>query len=196
MSATRFPGAISQRGFSLLELMVAIVIIGILIGAMVPAMNRALLKAKNSSLKMNGRVLQSIIQGYAMDHNTSLPTSRLQLTQSNSWQVVKNPFNALEGIATRGSALGASPMDNASNQSPVTIWFQDPQPTTSNDMIGTVVYIPYKTLADAQSDTTALPAGGDAGTSGYEFFTIEGMSQSDIDSGWTSPLPASRITNW
>ncbi|MDO8885586.1 prepilin-type N-terminal cleavage/methylation domain-containing protein [Candidatus Oleimmundimicrobium sp.] len=53
-----------EKGFTLVELMVVILIIGILVGIAIPVYNQAQLKAKTNACKANLRTLDGAIQTY------------------------------------------------------------------------------------------------------------------------------------
>ncbi|MFN8672093.1 MAG: prepilin-type N-terminal cleavage/methylation domain-containing protein [Candidatus Sericytochromatia bacterium] len=91
-------------GFTLIELMVVIVIIGILVAIALPNFIAAQDRAKVASVKSNMHTFQTIVETYAVDFGGLYATGSIQLksaaTQaSNSyWKDFKNPFSGLTGI--------------------------------------------------------------------------------------------------
>ncbi|MBT3294132.1 MAG: type II secretion system protein [Verrucomicrobia bacterium] len=63
----------TQRGFTLVELLVVVTIIGILIGLLMPSLRRAREHGWSAKCKVNLRNLQVACINHATDHNGSLP---------------------------------------------------------------------------------------------------------------------------
>ena len=87
----------TKKGFTLIELMVVIVIIGILVAIALPNFIAAQDRAKLSSVKANAHTLQTILETYAVDwggqyaSNTANTTS--EATAKGYWKSYKNPFD-------------------------------------------------------------------------------------------------------
>lgn len=64
---------IHDRGFSLVELVIVIVIIGIISAIAIPRMSRGAAGANDSALTSNLAILRSAIDLYQSDHNGTLP---------------------------------------------------------------------------------------------------------------------------
>ncbi len=64
---------IHDRGFSLVELVIVIVIIGIISAIAIPRMSRGAAGANESALTSNLAILRSAIDLYQSDHNGTLP---------------------------------------------------------------------------------------------------------------------------
>ena len=73
----------SQAGFSLAEMMVVIVIIGLLATLVVPNVLRNLGKAYETTAKVNIKSLDQAVQEYAMDHGGNFPDSLEELIEKD-----------------------------------------------------------------------------------------------------------------
>lgn len=96
----------SKKGFTLIELMVVIVIIGILVAIALPNFISAQDRAKLSSVKSNAHTLQTMAETYAVDWGGVYPekigsgTGDGLMTEAitkNYVKKFKNPFTSLEG---------------------------------------------------------------------------------------------------
>jgi prepilin-type N-terminal cleavage/methylation domain-containing protein/prepilin-type processing-associated H-X9-DG protein len=85
----------NAKGFTLIEMLVVIAIIALLASLLVPAVNRALSRAKSVSCQSNLRQLAQGFMQYAMDHDTRLPYQ--QSSTSVTWHVDISPY--LEGFS-------------------------------------------------------------------------------------------------
>lgn len=88
-----------SKGFTLIELMVVIVIIGILVAIALPNFISAQDRAKISSVKANAHTVQTMLETYAVDYQGKYPTNRTELynganSTNNYWKELKNPFTA------------------------------------------------------------------------------------------------------
>ena len=87
----------TKKGFTLIELMVVIVIIGILVAIALPNFIAAQDRAKLSSVKANAHTLQTILETYAVDwggqYGNNLANNQSEATAKNYWKEYKNPFN-------------------------------------------------------------------------------------------------------
>ncbi|MFN4150836.1 MAG: type II secretion system protein, partial [Candidatus Sericytochromatia bacterium] len=85
----------NQKGFSLVEIIVTIVILSILISISLFSYNSSINRAKVSSVKSNMKTFQMTVELFASDNGGSYPSSLEQLKQvsiaKGYWKNIKNP---------------------------------------------------------------------------------------------------------
>lgn len=86
-----------QGGFTLIELMVVIVIIGILVAIALPNFIGAQDRAKVASVKANMHTFQTALETYAVDWGGQYPTNsanaKTQATTDGYWKEFVNPVD-------------------------------------------------------------------------------------------------------
>ncbi|MEO0475696.1 MAG: prepilin-type N-terminal cleavage/methylation domain-containing protein [Planctomycetota bacterium] len=94
--------ASQYRGFSLIELLIIVSIIGILAAIVIPTFSNANETAKAGALSSQINTVKKALILYKTDHNDSYPTDAQLIT--NQWQVLTNSTD-IDG-ATSGSDYG------------------------------------------------------------------------------------------
>lgn len=125
-----------QGGFTLIELMVVIVIIGILVAIALPNFIGAQDRAKVASVKANMHTFQTALETYAVDWGGVYPEDvaefQSEAVSQNYWKEFKNPFNNQEGAGASYTDLTAAP--TAANT---------PEGITAYNRVNTTLYYIY-----------------------------------------------------
>ena len=69
-----------NHGFTLVEILIVVVILGILAAIVIPQFSQASSEARESSLKSDLQAIRSQIELYRIQHNDLLPTNAAELT--------------------------------------------------------------------------------------------------------------------
>jgi len=111
----------AKRGFTLVEILIVVVILGILAAIVIPQFTDASTQAKTSSVKTDLQTLRSVIQLYKAQHNDDLPsTSSGGANFVESLTESTDVYGATSGT-TYGPYLISIPVNGFSGSSTVTI---------------------------------------------------------------------------
>ena len=89
-----------KKGFTLIELMVVVVIIGILAAIAIPNFVKVIARAKESSVKANMHTLQVAVETANVDSNGTYPTTSADWESLGAYipQNFRNPYNQTAGL--------------------------------------------------------------------------------------------------
>lgn len=163
-----------ESGFTLVELMVVIIIIGILLAVAMPQFAAAQDRARIAALKSNAHALQVMAETFYVD-NQRYPALITDFTQLDAYKVLQNPFTGFQGVAdasgqgawrtnndgdasATGSSLGSSYADRAISQ-------------------GLVIYVGLDASGDA---TTRFLGNGQQGTEATMSYIIYACDRSGL----------------
>jgi prepilin-type N-terminal cleavage/methylation domain-containing protein/prepilin-type processing-associated H-X9-DG protein len=168
-----WPGA--RDGFTVLELLVVLAVIGVLAALGLPAVNGALMAGKQAACASNMRQIGLALIAYATDNDFALPETTHTTSEGKAWIAVLEPY--LDGVdkvricpadprgAERLAAGGTSYVLNSFLFVPEVDPFGNVTGGPSNDL--TAIASPSSTMmAFVCSDSTGLSAGNDHTHSG------------------------------
>lgn len=133
-----------KKGFTLIELMVVIIIIGILVSIALPNFVAARDRAKISQIKSNGKTLQTMVETYNVDYG-QYPSKMIEITSHESYKILKNPFTGFEGVAdANGKGAWRTNNDGALGETGVTTGYSDKDKSK-----GLIIYVGLNSQGEA-----------------------------------------------
>jgi len=101
-----------QSGFTLVELLIVVIILGILAAVVIPQFNTAAAESKEAALASNLATIRQAIELYKVQHNDTFPTSSI-VTQLTSGTDVTGAAGTKYGPYIR-NIFPANPIDSLS----------------------------------------------------------------------------------
>jgi len=105
---------VKRRGFTLVELMIVVVILGILAAIVVPQFSEASSDAQLNALSSNLRVVRGQIELYKLQHNSTYPTNL-----TNQMTAKTNADGTTTGSPTLGPYLQRVPNNPFTNNNTI-----------------------------------------------------------------------------
>jgi prepilin-type N-terminal cleavage/methylation domain-containing protein len=133
----------AQTGFTLIELMVVTLIIGILVVIALPNFASMTDRARIAGIKSNAHTLQVVIESDAVPRG-QYAASVSELTGSDAYKVFTNPLTSNVGPGLPGNGAWYMSTDGASDGAALPGGF-----TGGRGAIGEVVYVPVNAQGDA-----------------------------------------------
>lgn len=152
INSYRYNRQYNNAGFTLIEMLIVVIIMGILALAIVPHVTTSTDEAKVSTLKSNLAVLRSAIELYYVQHGNTYPTADNQLTRYTN--------SAGADVATPGAAHPFGP------------YLKEPLPSNPFNNLSTINY-------DGVSDLATAKVGNDS--HGWELRTLVGLVFADTN---------------
>jgi type II secretion system protein G len=121
------------KGFTLVEILIVVVILGILAAIVIPQFTNASTEAKESSLVSNLQAIRSQIELYKIHHNDTLPADAAALTTGLTTQTDVSGGTVDAGEIAYGPYMKNIPANPFSGDSTANIVTGDGTSPTAND---------------------------------------------------------------
>jgi len=95
-SSVLSPGTLGQRGFTFVEIMIVLVIIGILVTLAQPSFTTSVQRAREAALKENLFVMRDVIDQHYADHGEYPPSLEVLIEKRYLRKVPKDPITGTE----------------------------------------------------------------------------------------------------
>jgi len=90
------PSTMNQRGFTFVEIMIVLVVIGILVTLATPSFTTSVQRAREAALRENLFILRDVIDQHYADHGTYPPALEVLVEKRYLRKVPKDPITGLE----------------------------------------------------------------------------------------------------
>jgi general secretion pathway protein G len=97
----------SKHGFTLVEILIVVVILGILAAIVIPQFTDAATESKESSLRSDLQTIRSQIELYKIQHNDNLPTMNNGASTGLTFEATMTGYTLQDGSASTRGAVGA-----------------------------------------------------------------------------------------
>ena len=102
----------NKKGFTLVEILIVVVILGILAAIVIPQFSNASSQAKESSLVSNLQAVRSQIQMYKIEHNDTLPGTATGVTFIQALTEKTDASGAIDGTDDFGPYMKSVPVNS------------------------------------------------------------------------------------
>ena len=105
----------TKAGFTLVEILIVVVILGILAAIVIPQFTQASTEARENSLRANLQTIRSQIELYKIQHNDNTPTFAAFTTQMTGYTLVTGVACAQGAVGAFGPYLQSVPVNPFTN---------------------------------------------------------------------------------
>ena len=109
----------SKKGFTLVEILIVVVILGILAAIVIPQFTNASDEAKTSSVASDLQTIRSQIELYKIQHNNNLPGTQQSVSFENAMTNKTDVDGTLNASGLYGAYLQSVPINPWNNKSTV-----------------------------------------------------------------------------
>jgi len=103
-----------NSGFTLIEILIVVIILGILAAIVIPQFTNASNDARNSSLASQLQTLRSQVELFKLQHNEALPKLQTDWTQMTGKTLVDGTVNAAGTFGPYLQTIPTNPLTNGS----------------------------------------------------------------------------------